>query len=67
MGASFKCHLGNYHVWKPTSALIRIFIKYYDNTYEQGNNVPGDATKKRKRQRLEKDIEGVTFHMGLKR
>lgn len=58
---------GNSGGCKPTSALIYTFIKCYDNIHEQGNNLSGNASEKKKRQRLVKYIEADTFQMDFER
>lgn len=57
--ASFEYHLGG--------ALIHTFIKCYGNTHEQGNNLPGNGSEKKKRQRLVKHIEADMLQMGSER
>lgn len=42
-------HWGNkQNMYHTVSALIHIFIKCYENIYNQGNNLPGNASEKRR-------------------
>lgn len=49
------------NVYQTISALILVFIKHYENTYKQRNNLPSNASEKKRRQWLIKYLDTVTF------
>lgn len=48
-------------MYQTISALILVFIKHYENTYKQRNNLPSNASEKKRRQWLIKYLDTVTF------